>query len=373
MGRIALRYVMQDVDRHGNVRLYFRRRGFRKVRLPDDPTSLEFSAAYRAAFEAAASGRDPAADVTPPDSTPRLPRIVPGSVRWLCVEYMRGAGYRRLDQRTQHVRRLILEGICQEPIAPGDALTFGEMPVARFTARMMRIIRDRKADTPEAANSRIKALRQVFAWAMEFEHARSNPAMDASYIASGSEGFHTWTVEEIEQFRARWPLGSKPRLALEILLLLGVRRSDAVILGRQHCRGETVRFQPVKGRRRKPQWLDLPILPELAAAIAAGPTGDLTWIVTETGKPYSAAGFGNAFRRWCDAAGLPHCSAHGLRKAGATIAAENGADPHKLMMIFGWRTLKEAERYTRAVRQQKLAAEAMPLLIARPAKSGGTP
>jgi integrase len=69
-------------------------------------------------------------------------------------------------------------------------------------------------------------------------------------------------------------------------------------------------------------------------------------------------------REWCDQAGLTHCTAHGLRKAGAVIAAENGATPHQLMSIFGWRTLKEAERYTKAVQQKKLAAGAMPLLVA---------
>ena len=370
MGRIALRYFVQDVDRYGNVRLYFRRRGFRKLRLPDDPASAEFSAAYRAAFDATASGHDPAPATHSPESATRILRPTAGTLRWLISEYKGSAAYRRLSPRTQHVRGRILDVICQEPIAPGHALTFGEMPLGNFTAKMVRIVRVRKADAPDSGNARGKALRQAFTWALEFEHARANPAKEVAYFATGSEGFHTWTIEEMETYRARWPLGTRPRLALEILALLGVRRSDVVILGRQHRRGDVVRFQPTKGRRAKPQILELPILPDLAAAIEAGPTGDLTWIVTESGKPYTPEGFGNIYRRWCDAAGLTHCSAHGVRKAAATIAAENGADPHKLMKIFGWRTLKEAERYTRAVRQAKMAAEAMPLLIPTRPKSG---
>ena len=87
-------------------------------------------------------------------------------------------------------------------------------------------------------------------------------------------------------------------------------------------------------------------------------------MVTEFGKPFTAKGFGSKFRAWCDEADLPHCPAHGLRKAGAVIAAENGATPHQLMSIFGWRTLKEAERYTKAVQQKKVAAGAMNLLVA---------
>src|SRR5262249_44415223 len=114
---------------------------------------------------------------------------------------------------------------------------------------------------------------------------------------------------------------------------------------------------------RSPVRLELPILPALQSIIDASPTGDMTFLVTEFGKPFSAKGFGAKFRTWCDEAGLRHCTAHGLRKAGAVLAALNGATPHQLMAIFGWRTLKEAERYTRAADQKRLAAGAMPLLL----------
>jgi len=89
----------------------------------------------------------------------------------------------------------------------------------------------------------------------------------------------------------------------------------------------------------------------------------MTFLVTKFGKPFTAPGFGNWFRRRCDEAGLPHCSAHGLRKAGASIAAENGATENQLMAIFGWETTKEAARYTKAARQKKMARDAMPKLL----------
>ena len=77
----------------------------------------------------------------------------------------------------------------------------------------------------------------------------------------------------------------------------------------------------------------------------------LTFLITEYGRPFTAAGFGNWFRDRCNEAGLERCSAHGLRKAAATSLAENGATAHQLMAWFGWRSLKEAERYTRAANQ----------------------
>lgn len=83
----------------------------------------------------------------------------------------------------------------------------------------------------------------------------------------------------------------------------------------------------------------------------------------ELGHPFTDGGFGNKFRDWCDQANLPHCSAHGLRKAGATIAANNGATARQLMAIFGWDTIKQAEHYTRKADQTKLAQAAMHLLL----------
>jgi len=69
----------------------------------------------------------------------------------------------------------------------------------------------------------------------------------------------------------------------------------------------------------------IPIAVPLAAAIAAAPMiGVKTYLVTEYGKQFTAAGFGNWFRQRCDEAGLPHCSAHGLRKAFLRRMAEAG-------------------------------------------------
>ena len=87
----------------------------------------------------------------------------------------------------------------------------------------------------------------------------------------------------------------------------------------------------------------------------------MTFLVTEHGKPFTDSGFGNWFADRCKEAGVPG-RAHSLRKAGATIAANNGATAHQLMGIFGWDTLKMAEAYTRAADQQRLAASATHML-----------
>jgi integrase len=296
-------------------------------------------------------------------SSSRSHAVVPGTWRWLCVRYFAEcAEFRRLDPRTQHVRRMILEGTFDEVIAPGSAKLFRDFPLSRMTTDAVEVLRDRKIHTPEAANSRLKAMRQVFKWGLKKKHAPSNPARDVEYFRSGSTGFHTWSQEEVQQFEGRHPVGSKARLALALLLFTGQRRSDIIRFGKQHVKGGKLRFTQHKGRNRKPKRLTLPILPTLQRVIDGTACGDLTFLVNDWGRPFTDAGFGNKFRDWCNQAELQHCSAHGLRKAGATIAANNGATSRQLMAIFGWDTLKEAERYTRNADQQRLAESAMHLL-----------
>lgn len=226
-------------------------------------------------------------------------------------------------------------------------------------------MRDARAEAPEAANSIVKALRHVFAWAVDdtVRMAETNPAREVPYLKGNPEGFHTWTQGEVEQFEAAHPIGTKARMAMALLLFTGVRRSDVVNLGPQMVRSGHIHWTEMKGRKRMTKIRQLPILPELRAILDATPSGHLAYLVTEFGKPFTANGFGNWFRKRCNEAGLSHCSAHGLRKAGATIAAENGATEHQLMAIYGWESPKQAALYTRKANRKHLADSAMHLLV----------
>ncbi len=340
---------VEDRSRHGTIRVYYRAKGQPKIRLRGIPWTPEFMAAYEVAKGAVL-----------PTTTKG---IRPGTWRWLCTRYFAEcAEYKRLDARTQHVRRQILEATFDEPIAPVSSKFFRDFPLSRMTADAVEVLRDRKIQTPESANARLKAMRQVFKFGVKKSLAPSNPARDVEYFKSGSTGFHTWTPEEVQQFEERHPVGSKARLALALMLFTGQRRSDIIRFGKQHTKGGKLTFTQYKGRNRKPKRLTLPILPALQRVIDGTPCGDLTFLVNDWGRPFTDAGFGNKFRDWCNQAGLRHCSAHGLRKAGATVAANNGATSRQLMAIFGWDTLKEAERYTREADQWRLANAAMHML-----------
>jgi integrase len=167
---------------------------------------------------------------------------------------------------------------------------------------------------------------------------------DVERASYSTDGFHTWTVDEVRQFEERHPIGTKARLALALMLFTGARRGDVVTLGKQHVKDGFLRYIPRKTRHQRMTVSEKPVLPILADIIAKSPTGDLTFLVTKHCKPFTANGFGNWFRDRCDEAGLPQCSAHGLRKAGATIAAENGATDRQLMAMFDWTTPEPGER-----------------------------
>jgi integrase len=332
-------YLISDRDRHGVTRYYVRRHG-RKIRVREKPGTDTFAEVYIEALRALDPGGA--------DQREALKHAAVGTFGWLAACYFASAEFGRLDPTSQRTRRAILEDCLREPRKPDSSDLMRDCPVNVLSAAHVKMLRDRKASTPGAANNRRKWLSSMFGWAVE----------NTRRIKYASGGFHTWTIEEVQQFEARHPIGTKARLALALLLYLGVRRGDLVTLGRQHVKDGWLRMVPRKTRHKRQETSEKPILPVLADVVAHSPTGNLTFLVTNFGKPFTANGFGNWFRAQCDEAGLPHCTAHGLRKAGASIAAENGATDRQLMALYDWTSEKQANTYTAAANQKRLAGDA---------------
>lgn len=359
--KLKLPYIIQERDRHGNVRVYFRKKPGPRIRIREPIGSPEFLAAYKAAVEGRAYTAEPKRPAP-------IHRPGEGTLAWLIGQYYRSPEFRTLGPTTQRTRQRILDKLCKTTDDPAKP-PYGERPYALIEARHIRRIRDAEADRPEAANGILKSLRPMFAWALDAQMPglRFNPARDVPTIKTGSEGFHSWTIEEVEQYEARHPIGTQARLALALLLYTGQRRSDVVRFGEPMVRDGWLHFRQWKNRNRKPVDMELPILPALRDIIrATSPIGTQTWLVTSFGKPFTIAGFGNWFRDRCNEAGLPHCSAHGLRKAAATRLAELGCSDREIMAVTGHRSAAEVDRYTRAARQKILARAAMERVAGRP-------
>jgi integrase len=359
---IEFPYLSSEKNRHGNARLYVRFHG-RRIQIKEKRGTPEFARAYAKAVETL-KGEPPAKDSTALKGRKPFPS---GTLGWLGTRYFASEEFRKLDTKSQATRRGILEACFEEPHTDDDVEPMGFCPLNYFSPQKVKRLRDLKAGQPGAQNNRRKYLSAMFGWAIEQTPplwTKANPARDIRRVSYATDGFHTWTLDEVRQYEARHPVGSKARLALALLLFIGVRRGDLVTLGRQHVKDGWLRFVPGKTKYKRMRVSEKPMLPVLASIIAASPCGDLTFLITEYGKPFSAAGFGSKMREWCNQAGLPHCSAHGLRKAGATLAAENGATVNQLMAIFDWDTPAQAKAYTDAADRKRLAAEAMPLLAA---------
>jgi integrase len=169
-----------------------------------------------------------------------------------------------------------------------------------------------------------------------------------------SPGFRPWGEDQISAFRGHYGIGTRARLAFELLLGTAQRRSDVIRMGPQHIRNGALTIRQQKTGAE----LTIPILPEVREALDATPSGHLTFLATEHGRPFTAAGFGNRFRPWCDEAGLNGFSAHGLRHTACTRLADAGATGHEIMSWSGHRTLKEVARYTQSADQRALARSA---------------
>jgi len=337
MSRIRLRYIHQWVDREGRVHRYFRRRGYPRVPLPGLPGSLEFMTAYQTALAG-------------PRSAAGAGRSKPGSVAAVVAEYFDSQQYfGSKSAGTQRMRRSILGRFCA---------AHGDKPMALLPAEWIEALLDSKP--LHAARSWLMTLRSLCEFAVKRGWLRTNPAATVKLPPVRSDGFPTWSDDEIAQYEAHHPLGTKPRLALALLLYTAQRRSDVIRMGRQHIR-QTPDGEALYVRQQKTgKELMLPIRPELRAVLAATPSEHLTFLVTATGKPFSGNHFGETFREWCDAAGLPkHCSAHGLRKAACRRLAEAGCSANEIAAISGHASLDEVARYTKAADQARLARNAI--------------
>jgi integrase len=337
------RYVHGFVDRHGKPRFYFRRPGFGRKPLRGLPYSPEFMTDY----ETAAAGQP-------------LPigagRVRPGTMAALALSYFASPEFSALRPSSRSIYRYIIERLCREH---GDkrAADMKREHVVRLMARF--------AGKPGAANGLRKALRAMMRHAVDIGLRSDDPTRDVKAIRTRSEGHHSWTDAEIAQFERYHSVGSRARLALALLLYTGQRRGDVSRMGAQHVRGGALHVK----QEKTGAVLAIPMHPELEAIIAATPSGHLTFLTTARGGPLSASRFSHWFRQECDRAGLPNCSAHGLRKAAARRLAEAGCTAHEIGAITGHISLSELVRYTRAVDQRRLAEAA----LAKTRKSIGKP
>src|SRR3546814_3604249 len=142
---------------------------------------------------------------------------------------------------------------------------------------------------------------------------------------------------------------------MTLMLCTGQRLSDAIKMGRQHVDGDLISVAQQKTTTRL--WIE--IHPDLADELALAPAGQMTFLQTQYGRPFTAKGFPQRMRKWCDEAGLPECTSHGLRKLMAVRLAEAGCSAPEIASIGGWKSLQDVQKYIKAAEQKRLMRSAM--------------
>jgi integrase len=309
----------------------------RRIRLRGEYGTPEFQAAY----DAAITGKPATASS----------KFNSQTLGWLIERYRESDAWGELSYATRRQR----EGILRNATA-----TAGKEPLSRIDQKAIRDgIKRRKG--PNAKRHFLQTMRGLFQWAGSDEEKLidHDPTTGITAERPRTDGHHVWTDDECAAFEKRWSLGTRERLAFDLLLYTGLRRGDAVRLGRPHVKKGVATIRTEKTG----QVVSIPILPPLRESIDAAPTGELTYIAGKKGRPMKKESFGNWFREACEKAGVPG-SAHGLRKCGATRAANNGATEAQLEALYGWaRGSSEAATYTQKVDRDKLARKAAAKLL----------
>lgn len=322
-------YVTREISRHGRVKYFFRRGKGKRIRLPDEFPSPEFDRAYIDAM----AGQAPKPQVRASSPSDRL--------EWLVARFMESAKWASASSATRRQRELFYLKTIERAGNP------------YFTAierRHMQNAIDDRAGTPALAKNYLKAMRALFSWAATNGHVQTNPCDGVELPAYRTDGFPPWTIEDVVSFCERWPIGTMPRLALELFLVSGLRRGDVHQAGRQHLRGRVFTMKTSKTGIE----VTVEFPQSLMDIIAATKTGDLHFIVKEDGNPFtSKESFGNWFSARCRDACVKK-SAHGIRKLAATLAANDGASAHELMAHFGWVKVEQAEVYTKQADRKRL-------------------
>lgn len=337
MPKSKLPHLNHERDRHGKMRWYVRVRHGRRIALPGAYGSVQFMDAYKAAVL-------------------ETPFVMPsqkakhGSLSWLVARWKEHSDWLNAAASTRRQRENILKHVLEKS---------GDRDYGLITKADIRQAKEDRKDTPFAANNFLKTMTALFKWAVEEELLTENPCEGVKQFRPKTGGHPTWTVDEVERYRAHYALGTRERLALEVLINTGLRRGDLVRVGPHNASNGLISIVTEKTGVQ----LYIPILPKLQEALDATATGERWVCHAKTGRPIAKESFGTMFRLWCNAAGVAK-RAHGLRKLCTTMIADDGASEMELQALFGWLTNDQSAIYTKEANKKRLALQAAMRLIA---------
>lgn len=331
MTRPRAQYLQRQITRHGKVTWYVRIGRGPKIRINGVYGSDEFKAAYSAAI----SGDKP------------VPPGAPGkdTLAWLIGLHRKSGYYTEKSAATRRKRDQIFAQAIKAA---------GKYPVSSVDRQAIEEGRDKRKATPYQARHFVHTMRSLFKWAVDSKLVKSDPTAGVAVKKTSKIGIKPWTDDDIAKFEKRWPRGTRERVMFDIFVYTGLRIGDVAVLGKQHVRKGVITIDTEKNETR----VTIPVLAPLAETLKAGPIGDLAFVASKTGRTMLKNSLGNIFHEACKKAGV-NKSAHGIRKAAATHAADQGATEAELEAIFGWNGGRMASHYTKEANRRRLATGAM--------------
>lgn len=354
--RLLPKYVTAFIDVRGKERLRFRRKGFPSGYFTTNLGTEAFREQYHAFMHPEA---------------PRAPRqelrAQEGTVDDLIDRYCNPITRLGPTKVTQEKVRAVLEDFRKGR---------GDRPVRLVTFESLDKIIAKKREKTEiktasgtrtiggihAARKLRKELIRLFAFAQHTRMLDHNPAMVTQKVKTSvkerTRGFVTWTEDDIARYRQHHALGTRQRLAMELLLWTDQRRCDIVNMGRAQIRDG--RLPVVQEKTGAVLWI--PLAPQLLEAIVAMPphlTSPFCFLVTSRGKPFTKESFGTWFAKACIAAGVTHGRAHGLRKATLRRMADLHMSNKTMKALSGQKRDEMIELYTADADQIMLAEKAI--------------
>lgn len=274
-----------SIDRHGRKR--WRLRKTVKGRKIDTYLRGPYgSAAFRSDYDTA---------INPPvvDHSDGFPA---GTFDHAITHYLSSTGFKRLADSTRKGKRCRLDAI---------RLLIGRARLSDLQPHHIENLMDRKVG-PQAANRLHKEIAELYRYAKrQFGFGGQHPTDRVDRRVIKTTGYHTWTKQEVQQFRDYHASGTPARLALELMLGTGAARQDACAMGRLNIKGPDIWYR--RGKTGQDVTLPLSMLPELRHELRLVPHGQTQFFA------YTTESFGNWFRNQCIAALLPDgCRAHGL-------------------------------------------------------------
>ena len=350
MSKDRLLYVSAFNDRHGKRRWRFRRKGYPQYYFKSPHGTKAFEREYAACIST--------------DQTPIALRSVdPGSINDVVARYYSDNAFRDLAESTQSVYRGVLERFRAD---------FGDVSIKAFDAGRIASLMNHMRHIPHAAARLRKLLAQLLRIARRDKLLPSgfDPIKDASPPKTTSKGYHRWTEEELAAFEDAYSLGTKQRLAFDLLLYGAQRSGDVRFITPAIIAGGRIRLDQNKTSNA----VDIPVVAPLQASLDAGPLGTVTLLETKDGKPFTEKGFYGMMKKACRKAGLGHCSPHGLRKAAARRCKEAGCSNEEGMAITGHKSEREYLRYAGSNARPEVADAAMHKVMAnQSARLASTP